>query len=118
MTKKRGGNPESAICREIASWLRSQGWLVRVASYNRSMPPGLVGIGDILAWKGDHNLIVEVKTPAGQRRDSQTKFWLELRAVCPAMVHVIYILATGLWAVQDELHHRGLIEVPREENTE
>ena len=116
--RKKGQTPESKICREIAAWLRAQGWLVRVASYNKRMPTGLRGIGDILAWKEDHHLIVEVKTPTGQRRDSQTEFWLELRAACPAMLHVIYVLATGLWAVQDELRQRGLIVPEKEKNSE
>jgi hypothetical protein len=106
---KREGNLESETCQEIAAWLRAQKWLVRVASYHRPMPTGLRGIGDILAWKGDYHLIVEVKTPEGDRRDSQIDFWLELREKCPDALHVIYILATGLWAVQDELRHGGLI---------
>jgi len=113
VTKARG-NPESETCREIVAWLREQGWLVRVASYHRTMPTGLRGIGDVLAWKADYNLIVEVKMPTGQRRDSQIEFWLGLRDTCPDGLHVIYVLATGLWAVQDELRHRGLWVPERE----
>lgn len=117
MTKQKGGGPEAAICQEIAAWLRGQRWLVRVASYHQRMPRGLVGIGDILAWKGDHNLVIEVKRPGGARRVSQVDFWLALRAACPSGQHVIYILAESLVFVQDELAHRALIEDPREENT-
>lgn len=109
MTRKRGRTPESVICQEIRDWLRGQGWLVKVLSYNKRMPTGARGLGDILAYKGEYHLIVETKSEGGKRRDSQIEFWLALRAVCPSGIHIIYVLATGLWAVQDELEKRILI---------
>ncbi len=57
----------------------------------------------MIAWKGDLCLLIECKSPTGDRRDSQVEFWLEFREACLGSRHNIYIVARSLLDVTDEL---------------
>ena len=109
--------PESQTLHEIRDWLLSwePPWLIRIAASNRRMPTGLRGIGDILGWRGDTHLMIEVKRVGGRRKESQIEFCRQLQAACPGAAHIVYMCVESLAEVQAILQDLGLCELRKEE---
>lgn len=69
---------ESAIQAAVVKKLRDAGWFVKVTSQDKAVRRQSAGLPDVLAWRGNHSLLIECKTPGGKLRCSQIEFRINI----------------------------------------
>lgn len=71
---------EVDVQREGVAALRCAGWHVVLLASDKRGRRQHRGLPDALAFRENHTLLIEFKSPTGQRRQSQLDFWLAIRA--------------------------------------
>ena len=77
---------ESQVKAQIKKRLKASGWLV-VDTSLRSAQKQLRGLPDLLCWRRDHFVMLEVKRQGGAVQDSQVQF---LSLVAPHLGNHVY----------------------------
>lgn len=95
------GRPEAKVQHSIVELLERSGWLVIVMSQPKRVVGSLVGFPDLIAFRHDHVLLVEVKAPGEELRPSQVSFALSLSAHLGGHVH--YVMADDVEIVEKRL---------------
>lgn len=83
-----GTRPEVALQRAVVKRLRQAGWLVVITAQDRATRGQVAGLPDLLCFRRDTVVLLELKAPGGVLRRSQVEF---ITAVAPHLgAHVIH----------------------------
>lgn len=69
-----GGRPEAALQRAVVARLRAAGWLVVVTAQDVATRRQVAGLPDLLCFRYDTVVLLELKAPGGMLRESQVAF--------------------------------------------
>jgi len=89
----------SEIVRQSLPILRARGWIIFHFGYSHRLPPGAKGFPDIVGFRADETLTIEVKGDEDRIRPEQRKFAETMRAFTGP--HLRYCLAQSVEDVEE-----------------
>lgn len=115
---------ESRLKAEVVAWLEANGWEVFIFDDRRRTRKATAGWPDVVAFKSDVVLLIELKAEGGKLRPAQIDFIHRMMPHCGA--HVRYVVAFDLFVMQavanqqvpptmQTLTHSGVIRSPEDE---
>lgn len=66
--------PETLLQQAVVARLRAAGWFVVITAQDRATRQQLAGLPDLLCFKADHFVMLELKSERGVLRKSQVDF--------------------------------------------
>ena len=79
--------------------LRARGWVISHFGYSHRLPPGAKGFPDIVGFRQDETLTIEVKGDGDNYRPEQRKFAEVMRAFVGP--HLRYCLAQSVKDIEE-----------------
>ena len=89
----------SEIVKQSLPILRARGWTIFHFGYSHRLPPGAKGFPDIVGFRADETLTIEVKGDGDNYRPEQCKFAEVMRAFVGP--HLRYCLAQSVEDVEE-----------------